>query len=54
MTAIIILNWNGANDTIECLESLYAVQDDFFIVLADNGSPITLLSAFRSGQKTRV
>lgn len=38
MTAIIILNWNGANDTIECLESLYAVQDDFFIVLADNGS----------------
>lgn len=39
MTGIIILNWNGWEDTIECLKSLFAITDtDFFIVLADNGS----------------
>lgn len=38
MTAIIILNWNGATDTIECIESLRYVQDDYFCVVADNGS----------------
>ena len=38
MTGIIILNWNGATDTIECLKSLYAAQGDFFAVVVDNGS----------------
>lgn len=38
MTAIIILNWNGSADTIECLQSLQKVQDDYFCVVADNGS----------------
>ena len=38
MTAIIILNWNGAADTIECLQSLRLVQEDYFCVVADNGS----------------
>lgn len=38
MTAIIILNWNGAADTIECLQSLKHVQEDYFCVVADNGS----------------
>lgn len=39
MTGIIILNWNGWEDTIECLKSLNQINDtDFFIVLADNGS----------------
>jgi len=37
--SVIILNWNGWDDTIECLESLY--QIDYFnydIVLVDNNS----------------
>lgn len=38
MTAIIILNWNGSADTIECLQSLQTVQEDYFCVVADNGS----------------
>lgn len=39
MTAIIILNWNGFQDTIACLESLFAcVKQDFIWVVADNGS----------------
>jgi GT2 family glycosyltransferase len=37
--AIIILNWNNANDTIECLESvLKSKYDSFTIFLIDNNS----------------
>ena len=38
MTAIVLLNWNGATDTIACLESLYATETGFFVIIADNGS----------------
>ena len=38
MTGIIILNWNGASDTIECLTSLYNAKGEHFIVVVDNGS----------------
>ena len=38
MTAIILLNWNGADDTICCLRSLGAAEGEFFVVVADNGS----------------
>lgn len=38
MTAIIVLNWNGAIDTIDCLSSLKKVEGDFVIIVADNGS----------------
>ena len=38
MTAIIILNWNGADDTLACLQSLEKAQGDFFVIVADNGS----------------
>lgn len=45
MTAIIILNWNGATDTMECLRSLDEMIDrDFFVVVADNGSTDDSLS----------
>jgi hypothetical protein len=34
-----VLNWNNADDTIECLESLIGQdRSDFIIVLGDNGS----------------
>lgn len=37
--AIILLNWNGATDTIECLESLKNVNyPDYDIYLVDNNS----------------
>jgi GT2 family glycosyltransferase len=37
--SIIILNWNGWKDTIECLESLYAIDyQNFDILLIDNNS----------------
>jgi GT2 family glycosyltransferase len=37
--AIIILNWNGWKDTLECLESLYQVRyPRYDIVIVDNGS----------------
>lgn len=38
MTAIILLNWNGAEDTLDCLQSLTSVPDDYFCIVADNGS----------------
>ncbi|MDE6493663.1 MAG: glycosyltransferase family 2 protein [Bacteroidales bacterium] len=39
MTAIILLNWNGFQDTIECLESLFAcTKQDFVWAVVDNGS----------------
>jgi len=38
-TAVIMLNWNGFNDTVECLDSLKKqTYDNFKIVLVDNGS----------------
>ncbi len=37
--AFIILNWNGWEDTIECLESIYQIAYTFYdIILVDNGS----------------
>ena len=44
MTAIIILNWNGADDTIACLSSLAKAEGDFFVVLVDNASTDDSLS----------
>lgn len=47
MVAIIILNWNGHDDTIACLESLYKMSyKDFFIILGDNGSKDNSLGIF--------
>lgn len=39
MVSIIILNWNGWSDTIECVKScLSLAYDDFEIIIVDNGS----------------
>lgn len=38
-TSIIVLNWNGWQDTVECLESLRRLsQPDVQIIVVDNGS----------------
>ncbi len=37
--AIIILNWNGWKDTVECLESLYRIiYPNYDVIVIDNGS----------------
>lgn len=38
MTAIIILNWNGAADTVKCLQSLVKADGEFVVYVVDNGS----------------
>jgi GT2 family glycosyltransferase len=38
-TTVIILNWNGLKDTIECLESLRKITyPDYQVLVVDNGS----------------
>ena len=37
-TAILVLNWNGGDDTIACLQSLICVEGDFCVYVIDNGS----------------
>ncbi len=37
--SIIILNWNGLDDTIKCLESVTDIDyPNYEIIIADNGS----------------
>ncbi len=37
--SVVILNWNGWKDTIECLESLYRISyENYDVVVLDNGS----------------
>lgn len=39
MVAIVILNWNGWEDTVECLESLYQINyPNYEVILVDNNS----------------
>ena len=39
--AILLINWNGLDDTLLCLETLYACEaNNFEIFLVDNGSEI--------------
>lgn len=46
--AIIILNWNGKEDTIECLESLKQITyPNYEILLVDNGSTDGSVECFR-------
>jgi GT2 family glycosyltransferase len=38
-TYIVIVNWNGWEDTIECLESVFRLRHDkFAVIVCDNGS----------------
>lgn len=45
---IVLLNWNGARDTIACLESVLRLQGaDFRVVVCDNGSTDDSVAALR-------
>jgi GT2 family glycosyltransferase len=46
--SVIILNWNGWRDTLECLESLYQIEyDNYEVILLDNGSVDSSLQEIR-------
>lgn len=52
---VVVVNWNGWRDTIECLESLLALRDvDAQLVVAENGSTddsLERLRAWASGRE---
>ena len=46
--SIIILNWNGWKDTVECLESLYQINyPNYDVILVDNNSEDDSLEKLR-------
>ncbi len=46
--AIIILNYNGWEDTIECLESVYQVDyPNYDVILVDNASSDSSISKIK-------
>jgi GT2 family glycosyltransferase len=50
---VIIINWNGERDTIECLASLtHVAYDDMHVVISDNGSRPESLRALREWAKS--
>ncbi len=53
--SIIILNWNGKNDTLECLESLSRIDyRNYEVILVDNGSTDGSLEDARARFKNTV
>lgn len=49
MISIIILNWNGRDDTVECLSSLQKIDQDVVnIIVVDNGSVDDSIEAITS------
>lgn len=52
---IIIVNWNGWKDTIECLKSLLLLEyPDFRIVVCDNGSQDDSITKLREWAKQNI
>ena len=53
--AIIILNWNGWKETVECLESIFQINYPYYdVILIDNGSKddsIQMIRTFGEGIK---
>lgn len=38
VTYIVLVNWNGHTDTIECIESLFSLVGNFRVIIVDNAS----------------
>lgn len=53
--SVIILNWNGWEDTIECLESLYQIDyPNFDVVLIDNDSKDDSIQRIRDYSEGKI
>lgn len=53
--SIIILNWNGWEDTIECLESLYKNKyDNYNVIIVDNGSENDSIDKIKEYAKGKI
>lgn len=49
--AVILVNWNGSDDTLNCLESIHAsIYKDYFVVVVDNGSRFEQLQKLRQSK----
>lgn len=49
--AIIILNWNGRDDTLACLQSVMKIDyANFWVIVVDNGSNDNSVAAIRAAQ----
>ena len=47
--SIIILNWNGVTDTLECLQSVYKLDySNFEVIVVDNGSTDNSIQVIRN------
>lgn len=53
--AIVILNWNGWKDTIECLESIYQINyPEFNVIVVDNHSQDKSLQKIKEFTKGKI
>ena len=53
--AIVILNWNGWQDTIECLESLQRITyPNYQVIVVDNGSTDDSVQRIRAWARTEI
>jgi len=53
--SIIILNWNGWKDTIECLESVYQITyPNYNVIVVDNGSEDESIEKIREYCKGKI
>ncbi|MDF1584656.1 MAG: glycosyltransferase, partial [Methyloprofundus sp.] len=51
--SLIILNWNGCNDTLECLNSVQKIHyPNLDIIVADNGSTDSSLELIKKDYPT--
>ena len=52
---IIIINWNGWEDTVECLESLYNISyPNYNVVIVDNDSQDNSLARIKAYARGEV
>ncbi len=53
--AIIVLNWNGEHDTIECLESLLQITySNYEIIVVDNGSECQSIATIKGYAEGKI